>query len=228
VDYAAVVRAIAAAGMVARGGFHPAAEDGVPDLVTGQPARTVILAGDVGGRMWPAFAAARDSLPGADPLDAWTRSVLTDVAGRCRAVALFPFGGPPYLPFQRWAQRAEPVAPSPIGILIHPDWGLWHAYRGALAFAEAMVLPSPDRRPSPCLTCLDKPCLATCPVDAFGPSGYDVARCVGHAGGPAGTACAQRGCLARHACPVGAEHRQGAAQAAFHMAAFLAAHRRPH
>lgn len=128
-DYAQVDRAIEAAGMVARGGFHPAPEDGVPELGPGRPARTVILAGDVGGRMWPAFAAARANLAAADPLDAWTRAVLADVAERCGAVALFPFGGPPYLPFQRWARRAEPVAPSPIGILIHPDWGLWHAYR---------------------------------------------------------------------------------------------------
>jgi hypothetical protein len=33
------------------------------------------------------------------------------------------------------------------------------------------------------------------------------------------------GCLARRACPVGQAHVYGPAQARFHMAAFLAAHR---
>ena len=41
--------------------------------------------------------------------------------------ALFPFGGPPHFPFQQWARRAEPVHPSPIGLLIHPIYGLWHS-----------------------------------------------------------------------------------------------------
>ena len=49
------------------------------------------------------------------------------------AAPIYPFGGPPYWPFQRWAQRAEAVFPSPLGILIHPEYGLWHAYRAALA-----------------------------------------------------------------------------------------------
>ena len=57
------------------------------------------------------------------------------------ATALFPFGGPPWLPFQRWAMKADCVTASPLGILIHPDFGLWHAYRGALAFAEQLDLP---------------------------------------------------------------------------------------
>ena len=30
--------------------------------------------------------------------------------------------------------RAEGLKPSPIGILMHPQFGLWHAYRGALLF----------------------------------------------------------------------------------------------
>src|SRR4030095_137820 len=49
----------------------------------------------------------------------------------------------------RWAMRAEAVAPSPLGILIHPDYGLWHAYRGALAFAERLALPPRGARPLP-------------------------------------------------------------------------------
>ena len=102
--------------------------------------------------------------------------MLDDVARRFDATALYPSDGPPYLPFQRWAMKAEPVRSSPLGILIHPDYGLWHGYRGALAFAGALPLPPRDERASPCDDCADRPCLSTCPVAAFGEAGYDVAR----------------------------------------------------
>ena len=54
--------------------------------------------------------------------------------------------------------RAEAVAPSPLGILIHPDYGLWHAYRGALAFAERLALPR-ARGPATALRQLPGPAL---------------------------------------------------------------------
>ncbi|MEX2649007.1 MAG: hypothetical protein WD673_08345 [Alphaproteobacteria bacterium] len=218
--YADVARAIEAEGLAPRGGFRPAPEDAVPPLPDGRAAAAVVLAGDVGERMWPVFEAARARYTGEDPLDAWTREVLGRVAAATGGHALFPFDGPPYHPFQRWARRAEPVHPSPVGILIHPDWGLWHAYRGALAFAEALDVPACGERPSPCATCADRPCLDTCPVAAFTDRGYDVDACVGHVASSAGGSCATNGCLARRACPVGT-HRHGPAQAAFHMAAFV-------
>ena len=114
----------------------------------GASSKTLILVGFIGSENWPTFAASPEAKDGhPDPLDRWSTRVITEVAKSLGATPLFPFGGPPFLPFQRWAQQAEPVHPSPLGILIHPDWGLWHAYRGALAFAERIDLPEPDRRP---------------------------------------------------------------------------------
>jgi hypothetical protein len=221
---AAISADLTAAGLRWRGGFHPRPEDAVPALADGRPAATLILAGTVGSAWWARFAAAPEARDGAaDPLDRWSRRLLAALAGRYGAAALFPFGGPPYLPFQRWAARAEPVAPSPLGILIHPEYGLWHAYRGALAFAERLDLPPPVALSSPCESCRERPCLGTCPVDAFGAAGYDLPRCVSHLAGPAGGACLAEGCQARLACPVGADYRYAAAAAAFHMDAFLGA-----
>jgi hypothetical protein len=121
--------------------------------------------------------------------------------------------------------RAEAVAPSPLGILIHPDYGLWHAYRGALAFADRLALPPRVERPRPCDSCAGRPCLFACPVGAFSEQGYDVPACTGHISGPAGVPCMGGGCLARRACPVGPAYGYAAAQARFHMAAFLSARR---
>lgn len=217
-DFESVCRSIEQAGIVHRGGFHPRAEDGVPPLASGAMPGTVVLAGMTGACGWDAFRASAEFGSRPDPLDRWSRRVLGELAGVLGAEALFPFGGPPFLPFLRWARRAEPVHPSPMGPLIHPDHGLWHAYRGALAFAERFELPPRQDRPRPCDTCADRPCLATCPVHAFSPAGYDVPACVGFLDGPRGNGCLTAGCLARRACPVGQPYAPEQMQ--FHMEAF--------
>ena len=185
------------------------------------PAATIVLLGWAGGESWGFFASSAEAADGApDPLDRWSRRTIDAIANDLDATALYPFTGPPWLPFQRWAMRAEPVTVSPLGILIHPEWGLWHSYRGALAFTERLTLPPMDAKTSPCAACAEKPCLTACPVSAFSGSGYDVPRCRAHVATAEGSRCMSGGCLARNACPVGAGHRYAHAQAAFHMQAF--------
>lgn len=215
---------LAAHGLIARGAFHPTPADGVPADCQGRPAGTLVVVGNAGPAMWRAFSAACEA--GAVPdgtLDGWVRAALEPLAGRLGARALFPFDGPPWLPFQRWARRAEAVHPSPLGVLIHPEYGLWHGYRAALAFPGCLDLPPPDDRPSPCESCTAKPCLSACPVEAFTGAGYDVPACAGHIAGPDSADCMPLGCAARRACPVGRGFVYEPAQAGFHMRAFLAA-----
>lgn len=211
-------------GLVARGGFHPAPADGVPALAGGRAVGTLVMIGNVGRAggdpMWAAFAGERSARPGPDPMNAWTRGAIDPLARDHGACALYPFGGPPHLPFQRWAMLAEPVSPSPLGLLIHPEYGLWHAYRAALAFAERLDLPARPAAASPCASCVEKPCLETCPVQAFDAKGYDAPRCALHLDAPEGADCMERACRARRACPVGAERAQQPDQALFHMRAF--------
>jgi hypothetical protein len=204
-SYGEIDRALRARGLVPRGAFHPDPADRVPTLPDGRASATLVLAGNAGPEMWRAFQKSRRAET--HPLNAWSRRHLGELARELGATALFPFDGPPYLPFQRWAQRAEAVHPSPLGILIHPDYGLWHGYRGALAFGHAFALPRRDRRPNPCEACADKPCLTACPAGAFGADGYDVAACVGHLKGARGGDCLDAGCAARRACPIGRGYR---------------------
>lgn len=214
--------AVTASGLAWRGGFAPGPVDAVPTLPGGGAAGAVVLLGFVGAGHWRMFASspeARDGLR--DPLDRWSRRVIDDLAVRFGGVGLYPSDGPPWLPFQRWARLSEPVHPSPLGILIHPEWGLWHAYRGALALAEPWDEPPVPPGPSPCDACLSKPCLATCPVGAIAPGRYDVAGCRRHVASESGSDCLELGCRARRACPVGAGHRYDPAEAVFHMRAFL-------
>ncbi len=214
--------ALRTAGLTPRGAFHPEPQDGVPDIASGRPALTLVLAGNAGPAMWAAFSVQRD--PAVDLLDDWSLDLLEPLARSFGARALFPFQKP-YLPFQRWAQKAEPCHASPLGMFIHPDHGLWHGYRGALALADLLPLPATDRRSSPCDDCPDRPCLTSCPVAAFTDTGYDVPACARHLDSPAGADCMELGCRARRACPQGQAAGYQPAQANFHMRAFLKSHR---
>lgn len=199
-----------------RGGFHPAPEDGVPAGY-----ETVFIIGNAGPALWQAFGGG--DLDAANPLDEWTKKVIGRVAETFGAKALYPFEGPPYHPFQKWAMKADDVSVSPIGPLIHPKFGLWHAYRGVLLFSDRLEIPPTSRSAPPCTTCEDRPCLSTCPVDAFSETGYDVPACRAHIGSEAGSDCLTHGCLARRACPVGRDYIYDAPQAEFHMQRFLTA-----
>lgn len=215
--YGRIVAFLAPSGMRLRGGFHPDAGEISPE--SGRPVATVLLVGHVGSAIWEPFSAARTAGP--DPLDRWSRGVIEAAGERFGARTVMPSDGPPYWPFQRWAMRSEPVSPSPLGILVHPEYGLWHGYRGALLFGQRLDLPDPLPVESPCASCPDRPCLAACPVGAFSGDGYDVPSCRAHLRSGEGGDCLGGSCLARRACPVGRAYRYEPAHAAFHMAAFL-------
>jgi len=216
VSYQLAAELLSGYGLILRGGFWPKDEDGVP----GAPA-TILLVGNAGPAMWEAFSAL--PIEGDNALDHWSKCAIDAVAENLGATALYPYGGPPFLPFLRWAQKAEAVQPSPIGMLMHPEYGLWHAYRGALCFAERLDLPPVEEHEHPCDSCVDKPCLDGCPVNAFASGSYDVPACAAHLATDEGADCMSLGCRARRACPVGADYRYAPNQAAFHMQAFRGA-----
>lgn len=230
----ALERALAPQGLRVLGGFVPAAQDALPQLPGGAAPAVVWLIGQVGSEVWPAFAASRfagDGLP--DPMDRWSQSIGDAMAAADEGLALYPSDGPPWWPFQQWMARCLPGQTSPLMLRLHPEFGLWHACRFALALPRlhpqdrAALQAPPDV--DLCAACAGQPCLQACPVSAFGPPGLNVQACAGHllAAAHEGAECMQRGCLARRACPVGARHRYQEAHAAFHMAAFADRRRGP-
>jgi hypothetical protein len=213
--YDEVFQAVSQAGFTVLGAFHPNPADGAPSKT-----KTLVLVGNVGPEMWARFARERDT--GHSEMDDWTQVVVTDLAKALDAEALFPFDVPP-LPFQRWARAAQAAFASPIGLNIHPDYGLWHAFRAALCFRGKLDVPSPSKLANPCDTCAGRPCLSTCPVSAFDGSSYDTSACSGYLSSLAGKECVSGGCQARLACPVGREFLYKSDQMQFHMQAFLKA-----
>jgi hypothetical protein len=217
--------ALAPHGMLVRGGFAltEADEQGLasfPDLASPKRGRFLLLIGNAGAPLYDAFFPANET-SGRNPLDDWTKRIVRPISARLGACVAFPSDGPPYLPFQRWAMRAEGVKASPLGVLIHPEFGLWHAYRAALVFDQAPDFKPAPFRAHPCDSCTDKPCLTTCPVGAVTAEAYAVDKCGRHVASRAGKACRSIGCLARRACPVGADLVYPDRAMAFHMASFL-------
>jgi len=179
------------------------------------------LVGNIGSSYWDDFSSSKEYDDGAaNPLDRWSRRVAEAIAGEYALLPVYPFDGPPYYPFQQWARRAEGLAQSPLGITIHPWHGLWHSYRFALLGAK-FEIKAAEPAASPCLACADRPCLQTCPVNAFTASGYDDARCAAYLRQTPAAECHGRGCLARLACPLAPELRYRPEQGAFHLQAFL-------
>ncbi|MEP9371580.1 4Fe-4S dicluster domain-containing protein [Mesorhizobium sp. KR1-2] len=208
-------------GLIPRGGFVFGDGEDMPPGSSGAPAKSVLLVGQAGAAPWPHFLRWRERQPVdlENPLDTWSREVIGQVAQEFGARAVSP-SDKPYLPFQQWAMRAEGLKPSPLGILMHPEYGLWHAYRGALLFEVEIPIQEPRNSSHLCDACVGKPCLKSCPVDAYSASGFAYEDCLAHVHGTDGSACRGVGCLDRNACPHGAHYRYPAEVQAFHMASF--------
>lgn len=167
-------------------------------------ARSGLLLVSGGSTFVEAFLESEE--PGPDPLDTYTRRLVTSIfAPLSRAGGQvqirFPFWNEEDpLPFQAIA-RAAGLAPSILGLDLHPRYGPWIAYR-ALVLLDRPLPETPLPAFDPCTSC-PAPCIEACPVDAVGRGGWDAARCFEfrNEGG-----CAE-GCHARLACPVGAGFR---------------------
>ena len=210
------------AGFLVLGGFAPGAEDGVPGLAGGRPAASLLLIGSTGPSLWPPFETSPEYSDGApDPLDRYTRRVLKHCAADHGFDPLFPFEGPPHYPFQQWALKCGGFSQSPLGVLAHAAYGPWTGFRAAFLSPGPAAVPGANALAGPCETCLDKPCLSACPVNAISvKEGYDVPACKAHLQSSDDMDC-WSGCLARHACPFGSDHKPSVATARFHMASFI-------
>ena len=207
----AVIQALAAPHFLSIfGAFHATPDDGCP-------AGTMVLLSPLEPGFW-AHLQNQPENHGPDPIDRWSTRVIGTLANTLGGTAHFPFGGPPYAPFIRWAERTGRAWPSPVGMLVHDTAGMMISIRGAVLLPDLLDLPQPPST-SPCTNCA-QPCLTTCPVGALGPQPYDVPACHSYLDSPEGTECLSHGCLVRRACPVSRSYGRDLTQSAHHMRHF--------
>jgi len=182
-------------------------------------AQALALIGPQGGTgWWPRVTASPEWCDGhPDPLDRLSKRLLGALATRFGGAPLFPSDGPPWPPFFRWAQDSGRLWQSPVGMLVHPEAGLWVSFRGALALPFVVPLPAAA---NPCPSCPGQPCRSACPVGALSPTTYDTAACHAYLDTAPGAECLSQGCAARRACPLSQSHARLSEQSAYHMSRF--------
>ena len=194
------------------GGFAAGPTDGLPPGT-----KTLLLLGPREPGFWPHLK-AQPEWGADDPADRWSRRVIGKLACDLGAKALFPFGGPPYNPFYKWALKSGRCWESPVRLLVHDAAGLFVSFRGALALKEAVKLPPAG--PKPCDTCMEKPCLTACPAGALTGAGYDLQNCHSFLDTTAGQDCMTTGCAVRRTCPLSLAYARMPEQSAYHMGQF--------
>ncbi len=180
-----------------------------------QRATSVIVMGHGGGGFWAAYQHHIGAHPEhgerADPLDDFTEALMqTEVLPRLRAIGIdgrvrFPFRtDEPRVSFVHLAEAAELGRRSLLGVLIHPEFGPWIAFRGAIMVDEVLTAPRPAAGFDPCASCEARPCVAMCPAAAVDGDGWNVRRCIDHR--VQRTDDCQSQCDARVACVYGRAH----------------------
>ncbi|HEX4209843.1 MAG TPA: hypothetical protein VHY56_05585, partial [Candidatus Binataceae bacterium] len=164
------------------------------------------------------------------PLDDFTRGLIENQIEpimRERGVSstsVYPFIGEPTLNFIALGKLAGLGAPSLLGVLIHPVYGPWIAFRAALLLDFALDQPGEAAGFDPCPRCVSRSCITACPASAVNfPAGWDIPACLTHRV-EAETDCASR-CHARVACVIGPDHRYPDDELEYHHRRALAAMR---
>jgi len=170
----------------------------------------LILIGNAGPALGrAALAAAMDPT---HPIDAFSVDVVsqwldTVPGGAIRSVR---YPGETPVGLQALGALAGWHHPSPFMVGIQPRWGTWFAYRVAVLANTALTATPPLQTRSPCDSCAQRPCVRACPAKAMAQGAFSLDACLRWRRSP-GSSCEQT-CVARLACPVGAEHRYDNAQ----------------
>ena len=199
--------------------------------------RSIVAIGNGGGDFWRAFKAHVAKNPGwlrrDNPLDDFTREVVEkEIATRVRAAGVgctvvYPFSdGGATLNFMQLAMLAGLAGPSIIGVVVHPRFGPWIAFRAALLLDYELDRPGTAIGFDPCPTCSTRSCIGACPAAAVSfDSGWNILACLAHRV-EAHPDCSER-CHARVACVLGPDKRYPDEELAYHQARALSV-MRPH
>ena len=177
--------------------------------------KSIVLIGHGGRRLWESMS--ESDWAKTDPIDTYsqrkTESFIQATLNEWDNELLFP--SDKLIPLQQIGTFVGWSHPSPLGLGINPQFGVWFAYRAA--FLTTAVLPkiTAKPQPSPCDSCAQKPCITHCPSNATHPTQpFNVEACATHRL-KIYSSCVDR-CHSRMACPFFQEHRYTLPQIQYH------------
>jgi len=198
-------------------------------------ARSIVVIANGGGAFWGAYREHLAANPGwserENPLDDFTREVVERdltaplAARRMPYTTVYPFvSGTASLNFMQLGKMAGLGGASIVGVVVHPTYGPWMAFRAAILLEEMIDAPGEAAGFDPCPTCTVRSCIEACPVSAVSfPKGWDVSACYKHRFENEAD-CGGR-CHARAGCVLGPEYRYPADELAYHQGRALRAMR---
>lgn len=190
----------------------------IDDVPLGRYSRLVLI-GNGGTNMWDVLRRSTTGpwIDRADPVDDFSKAVTRQFVEKYLLDAdshLF-YPGPSSVSLIQLGALANWSHSSPLGLGIHPRYGLWFAYRAAFLTTAELALRTEAAAAHPCEACVEKPCVSACPVGAVSATDlFDVSTCYGHRLQPESNCASQ--CFARAACPVRLEHIYSSEQIAHH------------
>lgn len=185
---------------------------------------SLLLLGSAGPDLWQQID-GEGLLRRSHPVDTYTRDTVTAFCSQYLG-ANSPGGGIDHLfAWPNESAREIPVMAlgayagwqhtSPLGLGLHPVHGLWFAYRAVVLLGPQWPERKLAASENPCDSCTGQPCVQACPVGAVGGANrLDLEACFQERQRD-GAVCGSL-CLARTACPVGANSRYSIDQVAHH------------
>jgi epoxyqueuosine reductase len=187
-------------------------------------AKSVILVGFTGRGFWETLQRFLKENPGfrdtrEDWIDDYTLLQFMSTAEifeyeKVNYTMSFPFGSAGLaLDFSKLSELGGVGVKSLMGILIHPEYGLWISLRGAIVTdLEFAYYDEPLSSFNPCPEC-SKPCISACPANTVSENGWDYNACMKFR--LSDDTCRDN-CTSRRACPYGKEHQYSEEQLAHH------------
>ncbi len=193
-------------------------------IVSASSPATLILVGHAGTDMWDHLTADnpdRTLNPATDPVDTLsveaTEAAIEEQWPDTTRRLLYPHPECP-VDLVVLGRAVGWQSASPLGLGIHPEYGLWSAFRALWILwdeLESATAGDPRQPADVCASCVTQDCVAACPVDAVEVgSRFNLTACFGHRAA-AESSCALT-CLARRACPVGSQYQYSDTQMAYH------------
>lgn len=174
----------------------------------------LILIGHGGTKLWQELS--KKDRESANPIDDFSITKVTtfleETIKNKEYKILYP--GKTVISLQSLGSLAGWHNPSLLRIGINEKWGSWFAYRVAVLAASNFEIKPIMQKPSPCVSCIKKECVSSCPAGAINEDKYEHQKCFDYRLSK-DSLCKDR-CLARMNCPMASEQRYTEEQIKYH------------